>query len=89
MEHLYFNGSNYLNQLPNPPIEAELFWEFFKTVSLINSTENNERPSMVTIYPNPSSESINILYSEDPAGDAQMLNLYNMTGQLVFKNLIQ
>ncbi|MBK6571508.1 MAG: T9SS type A sorting domain-containing protein [Saprospiraceae bacterium] len=89
LEHLYFNGSNYLNQLPNPPIEAELFWEFFKTVSLINSTENNERPSMVTIYPNPSSESINILYSEDPAGDAQMLNLYNMTGQLVFKKLIQ
>ncbi|MBK6821845.1 MAG: T9SS type A sorting domain-containing protein [Saprospiraceae bacterium] len=38
---------------------------------------------------NPSSESINILYSEDPAGDAQMLNLYNMTGQLVFKKLIQ
>jgi predicted esterase len=88
LEHEYFNGTNYLNQLPNPPIEADLFWEFFKTVSLINSTENSLQQSEITIYPNPSSESITIITSGDTDGNTQMLSLYNMTGQLLYQKFI-
>ena len=88
LEHEYFNGTNYLNQLPNPPIEAELFWEFFKTVSLIKSTENSQQQSGITIYPNPSSESITIINSGDADGNPQMLRLYNMNGQLLYQKFV-
>lgn len=88
LEHEFFNGINYLNNIPNPPIEAEFFWEFFKSVSRISSTENkNEDPSLL-IYPNPANDEINIQFSKPLDSPLQTLKVFNVMGQLIFNQQI-
>ncbi len=84
LEHEYFNGTNYLNQLPNPPIEAELFWEFFKSVSRISSTESKNEDSSLLIYPNPASDEINIRLSNTLDSPIQTLKVFNIMGQQIY-----
>lgn len=85
LEHEYFNGTNYLNQLPNPPIEAELFWEFFKSVSRISSTENKNDNSSLLIYPNPATDEINIRFSTPMDSPIKTLKVFNVMGQQIYK----
>ncbi|MGB3226390.1 MAG: T9SS type A sorting domain-containing protein [Saprospiraceae bacterium] len=85
LEHEFFNGTNYLNNIPNPPIEAEFFWEFFKSVSRISSTESKAKDSSLLIYPNPSSDEINIRFTGIMDSPIQTLQVFNVLGQQIYK----
>ncbi len=88
LEHEYFNGINYLTQLANPPIEAELFWDFFKNVSLISETDHSKTVNQIYIYPNPSTDKIQIVIPSDWEASQLEMRLYSLTGKLVFNKKV-
>lgn len=89
LEHEFFNGINYLSNIPNPPIEAELFWEFFKSVTLINSTNSFKIKSPIVAFPNPSSDEIEVRIPKELNSQINSLQLYNAMGQMVYNRSIQ
>ncbi|MBK8955052.1 MAG: hypothetical protein IPM34_05785 [Saprospiraceae bacterium] len=95
LEHEYFNGSNYLSNLSNPPVEAELFWEFFKRSVTVDVQDEREQLADLKIFPNPSIEFVqvkvgekigNCLWSiQDPFGRMLHKGKSSENQELIFK----
>lgn len=79
MFHVYPNGKNFKLEA------AKLFWEFFKSVSRISSTESKAKDSSLLIYPNPSSDEINIRFTGIMDSPIQTLQVFNVLGQQIYK----
>lgn len=88
LEHEFFNGINYLSNIPNPPIEAELFWEFFKTASIINSTDKGQKGPSIIIFPNPSTDEIQIKIPKYLDSPIKSLQLFDAMGQMIYSQTI-
>lgn len=82
LEHEYFNGKNYLSNLSDPPIEAEFFWEFFKTVSNVTSTENSNKSFTVDVFPNPANDKMFVTLKDVTLESAVDILVYDLYGRL-------
>lgn len=88
LEHEYFNGSNYLSQLPNPPIEAELFWDFFKNVSILNSNHDTYKIGDLRCYPNPATQHMQIEFPSAPVESSGILRIFDVRGKKILEKEI-
>lgn len=78
MTHEYPNGVNF------PLSAANVFWEFFKQSVATDVQEIQLPESAVTIFPNPSKESMSIKLPENTEGGKVELSVFNTLGQQIY-----